>query len=95
MWVVCVLCCVVWCVRFVHVTDVCACVCSIETGDEGPIPNARQVRKRHFLSHLYIKVIILPRQARDKHRETSKKDAVFSQWLCEDQTDEVNTAAHP
>jgi hypothetical protein len=31
------------------------------------------VRKRHFLSHLYIKVIFLPRQARDKHRENSKK----------------------
>jgi len=29
--------------------------------------------KRHFLSHLYIKCIILPRQARDKHRENSKK----------------------
>jgi hypothetical protein len=27
-----------------------------------------------FLSHLYIKTIILPRQARDKHRENSKKD---------------------
>jgi hypothetical protein len=26
-----------------------------------------------FLSHLYIKVNILPRQARDKHRENSKK----------------------
>jgi hypothetical protein len=25
------------------------------------------------LSHLYIKMIILPRQARDKHREHSKK----------------------
>jgi hypothetical protein len=31
------------------------------------------VRKRHFLSHLYIKSIILPRQARDEHRENSKK----------------------
>jgi hypothetical protein len=26
-----------------------------------------------FLSHLYIKTIILPRQARDKHRESSKQ----------------------
>ena len=33
----------------------------------------RQVRKRHFLSTFYIKVIILPRQARDKHRKNSKK----------------------
>jgi len=36
-----------------------------------------KARKRHFLSHLYIKCIILPRQARDKHRENSKKSAVF------------------
>ena len=33
--------------------------------------------KRHFLSHLYIKCIILPRQARDKHRESTQKRAVF------------------
>jgi hypothetical protein len=33
----------------------------------------KQVRKRHFLSHLYIKINILPRQARDEHRENSKK----------------------
>jgi hypothetical protein len=31
------------------------------------------VRKRHFLRHLYIKCVILQRQARDKHRENSKK----------------------
>jgi hypothetical protein len=30
-------------------------------------------KKTGFLSHLYIKVIFLPRQARDKHRENSKK----------------------
>ena len=35
------------------------------------------LRKPTFLSHLYLKTIILPRQARDKHRENSKKDAVF------------------
>jgi hypothetical protein len=34
---------------------------------------SEQARKRHFLSHLYTKCIILPRQARDKHRENSKK----------------------
>jgi hypothetical protein len=32
------------------------------------------------LSHLYIKTIILPRQARDKHRENSKKNGVFLRW---------------
>eukprot|EP01046_Picozoa_sp_COSAG06_P038221 COSAG06_NODE_4392_length_4305_cov_1.890157_5_plen_106_part_00 len=31
--------------------------------------------KTAFLRHLYIKMIVLPRQARDKHRENSKKDA--------------------
>jgi hypothetical protein len=31
------------------------------------------VRKRRFLRHLYIKCIILPRQARDEHRENSKR----------------------
>ena len=36
-----------------------------------------QARKRHFLSHLYIKINILPRQARDEHRENSKKGPFF------------------
>ena len=40
-----------------------------------------QVRKRHFLSHLYIKCIILPRQARDKHRENSKKGRFLAERL--------------
>jgi hypothetical protein len=40
------------------------------------------VRKRHFLRHLYIKIITLPRQARDKHRENSKK-VPFSQKSCD------------
>ena len=31
------------------------------------------VRKRVFLRHLILKLIILPRQARDKHTETIKK----------------------
>ena len=37
----------------------------------------KKVRKRLFLRHLYIKCIILPRQARDKHRENSKKRGRF------------------
>ena len=32
-----------------------------------------EVRKRRFFSHFYINAIILPRQARDKHRKNSKK----------------------
>jgi hypothetical protein len=34
-------------------------------------PNAGE--KTALFSHLYIKTIILPRQARDKHRETTQK----------------------
>jgi hypothetical protein len=34
------------------------------------------VKKRHFLRHLHIKCIILPRQARDKHRENSQQSGV-------------------
>eukprot|EP01046_Picozoa_sp_COSAG06_P072599 COSAG06_NODE_21311_length_761_cov_1.480363_1_plen_153_part_00 len=37
--------------------------------------------KRHFLHHFYIKTIILPRQARDKHKENSKKMAFPIQTL--------------
>jgi hypothetical protein len=40
--------------------------------------SANPVSENGLLSHLYINAIILPRQARDKHRENSKKDAVFS-----------------
>ena len=31
-------------------------------------------KKTAFLSHLYTKMLILPKQARDKHSENSKKD---------------------
>jgi hypothetical protein len=40
-------------------------------------PVIRPAQETAFLSHLYIKTIILPRQARDKHRQNSKKDAPF------------------
>ena len=36
-------------------------------------------KKTGFLSHLYIKVIFLPRQARDRHRESTQKKPVLSQ----------------
>jgi hypothetical protein len=35
-----------------------------------------------FLSHLYITVIFLPRQARDKHRENSKKARCLTGGEC-------------
>eukprot|EP01046_Picozoa_sp_COSAG06_P013627 COSAG06_NODE_828_length_12054_cov_67.028440_15_plen_109_part_01 len=38
------------------------------------IPGAKTV----VLSHLYIKTIFLPRQARDKHKNSSKNTIVFS-----------------
>jgi hypothetical protein len=42
-----------------------------------PVGSKRSGKKTGFLSHLYIKVIFLPRQARDKHRENSKKARFF------------------
>ena len=44
----------------------------------------RQVRKRRFLRHFILKTIILPRQARDKHRENSQKE-LRRQHLLRDQ----------
>ena len=35
--------------------------------------------KNGFLSHLYINIMILPRQARDKHRESTQKTPVLLQ----------------
>jgi hypothetical protein len=39
---------------------------------------AWQGKKTSFLRHLYIKCIILPRQARDKHRESTQTIMAFS-----------------
>jgi len=48
----------------------------------GSIPGNKTV----FFSHLCIKTNILPRQARDKHRENSKKDrfvqSCWRRWEC-------------
>jgi hypothetical protein len=38
----------------------------------------KQVRKRHFCAILIVKCIILPRHARDKHRESTHKRMAFS-----------------
>ena len=48
-------------------------VCSDGQGGGRSSIMGDQVRKTLVLSHLYNKTIILPRQARDKHRENSKK----------------------
>ena len=53
----------------------------------------KAVRKTAFLSHLYIKCIFLPRQARDKHRENSKKMPFFSDWRARALVDGRNGAA--
>jgi hypothetical protein len=37
------------------------------------LPHRRKGEKSGFLRHLYIEMMISPRQARDKHRENSKK----------------------
>ena len=34
-------------------------------------------KEKAFFSNIYIKLMILPRQARDKHRENSKEKAFF------------------
>jgi hypothetical protein len=44
----------------------------------GAIWSATAGAKTAFLRHLYIKTNILPRQARDKHRENSKKMPFFA-----------------
>jgi hypothetical protein len=36
------------------------------------------VRKTHLLGHFVLRTINLPRQARDKHRENSNRDAFFA-----------------
>ena len=45
-------------------------------------PGRYPVSKRTLSSHLYINAIFLPRQARDKRRETSKKDYRFLRSAC-------------
>eukprot|EP01046_Picozoa_sp_COSAG06_P018675 COSAG06_NODE_1307_length_9916_cov_99.462361_15_plen_155_part_00 len=40
------------------------------------LTSGTQVRKRYFLSTFYIKMMILRRQARDKHRESTQKKGV-------------------
>ena len=41
----------------------------IDTFQAEPLKHIHLLRKTAFLSHLYIKTIVLPRQARDKHRK--------------------------
>ena len=50
-----------------------------------PIERQTQVRKRDFLRHFILKKIILPRQARDKHRENSELTVDAADADAEDQ----------
>ena len=49
----------------------------IQARTQDPQPKPPCEKTAAFLSHLYIKCIFLPRQARDKHRENSKKERRF------------------
>ena len=54
-------------------TDLCA-----EVFPGAPMADGRPGEKNaFFLSHLCIKTIFLPRQARDKHRESTQKQTFF------------------
>ena len=50
-----------------------ACLDSAQRSALAPPDPFCRCRKRLFLSHLYLEMIVLPRQARDKHWENSKK----------------------
>jgi hypothetical protein len=63
---------------------ICPCLQSIRRWDwaRSWAQRARRCAKRHFSSTFDIKMIILPRQARDRHRESTQKSAVLCrrQW---------------
>jgi hypothetical protein len=55
-----------------------ACESALKFGvTAGRSRRLHRCEKRHFLSHLYIKCVFLPRQARDKHRESTQKRVAF------------------
>jgi hypothetical protein len=48
-----------------------------------PTPSTSLVSENGLLSHLCTTTIVLPRQARDKHGENSKKDRILTGYLGE------------
>ena len=58
------------------------------------LPPHATVKKRHFLRHLCIKCTILPRQARDKHRESTQKRWRFLRACEKQRSDWSATGAH-
>jgi hypothetical protein len=51
-------------------------------------------KKAHFLHRFNVRTIILPRQARDKHGESSKRDAVFLAAIAQRTVFGVNDINH-
>ena len=52
----------------------------ISAADLKLIGAANKVEKTHILRHFILKTIILPRQARDKHRKDSKREIFLTDW---------------
>eukprot|EP01046_Picozoa_sp_COSAG06_P014418 COSAG06_NODE_895_length_11669_cov_5.131384_7_plen_96_part_00 len=50
-----------------------------ESEVEWPLPDLNVPEIPSFVSHLYIKMIFLPRQARDKHREGTQQETIGKQ----------------
>jgi hypothetical protein len=50
-------------------------------------------KKTGFLSHLYIKVIFLPRQARDKHRESTQEGEMRFFWYMQETAQTTSMSA--
>eukprot|EP01046_Picozoa_sp_COSAG06_P008480 COSAG06_NODE_429_length_15872_cov_25.578330_20_plen_182_part_00 len=59
--------------------DVCGFLHTAVRWDKCWARHALRTRKRVFLRRFILKTIILPRQARDKHRESTQKTPPFSQ----------------
>jgi hypothetical protein len=77
-----VLCCAVLCCAALCRALLCSAVILLCSGHQQELDMIPMMMQKDFkpkgeqtvfLSHLYLKVMTLPRQARDKHRENSKK----------------------
>ena len=57
-----------------NIWNLSLCSVGAGTGTAGSVGGDGAGRKRVFLRHLMLKMISLPRQARDKHRECTQKE---------------------
>ena len=62
------------CIMIIHTTSSSV---SPTVGAAGHTTHRPALRKTAFLSHLYMKTIMLPRQGRDQHRESTQKKMPF------------------